>query len=467
MIAPSEQRIRAEKLAREILVFSRDLLLTNMRFLDAAIHQLPFQSTEDTATLATDGSHFLYNPVHVLRSYRDHKERPVRDFLHALHHCLFHHLFINPSINRPIWNLACDVAAEHAIDGLGLGIAANPRQPSQAGTLAKLKAQLKLITAETIYRYFINQKLNDQQLADLQAAFYADDHSIWYPPPDQDGEGDKQTGADLRDGSHMAKGDSETQGDPAALQALWKQIAERVQVDIETASRQWGDKAGGLYQSLNQVNREKYDYAAFLQRFAVLGEVMQVNPDEFDLVFYTYGLQMYRNMPLIEPLEVREVKRVREFVIAIDTSGSVQGAVVQAFIQKTYNILKQSENFFSRVNIHIVQCDVEVQEDHKITSIEEFEKYMKTMTLRGFGGTDFRPVFHYVDELLHNREFENLKGLIYFTDGYGFYPEKKPRYDAAFVFVDEDYIDTPAVPSWAIKLVLSTDDILDGRKSVS
>lgn len=75
---------------------------------------------------------------------------------------------------------------------------------------------------------------------------------------------------------------------------------------------------------------------------------MKVNPDEFDYIFYTYGLKLYENMPLIEPLEYREVKRIREFVIAIDTSGSVAGEQVQRFVQKTYNILKSTESFFRR-----------------------------------------------------------------------------------------------------------------------
>jgi len=241
---------------------------------------------------------------------------------------------------------------------------------------------------------------------------------------------------------------------------MWSQISARAQVDLETASRKWGNEKGGLHQSLNELNREKYNYAEFLKKFSVLGEVMQVNDEEFDLVFYTYGLRLYKNLPLIEPLEYKEVKRVKEFVIALDTSGSVQGEIVQKFVQKTYNILKQTENFFTRINVHIIQCDTEVQEDHKITNTEEFEDYLQTMTLRGFGGTDFRPVFSYVDQLIEDHEFENLKGLIYFTDGYGTYPSKKPDYETAFVFLDEDYLDVPDVPYWAIKLILSTDDVV-------
>ena len=163
-------------------------------------------------------------------------------------------------------------------------------------------------------------------------------------------------------------------------------------------------------------------------------------------------------MPLIEPLEYKEVRAIKEFVVAIDTSGSTTGELVQKFLQKTYNILKSTESFFTKINLHIIQCDAEIQEDAKITCQEDFDEYLKTMRIRGLGGTDFRPVFEYVEQLRKNREFTNLKGMVYFTDGYGVFPDKKPDYDAAFVFVDDEY-NNPDVPPWAIKLVLQREEI--------
>ena len=80
------------------------------------------------------------------------------------------------------------------------------------------------------------------------------------------------------------------------------------------------------------------------------------------------------------------------------------------------------------------------------------------MDFKGFGGTDFRPVFDYVNEELAKKTFTNLKGIIYFTDGCGTFPAKKPPYETAFVFVDDDYNDYN-VPSWAIKLILPQKDI--------
>ena len=108
--------------------------------------------------------------------------------------------------------------------------------------------------------------------------------------------------------------------------------------------------------------------------------------------------------------------------------------------------------------MHILQCDADIQEHVKITCQEEFDKYLQTMQIRGLGGTDFRPVFELTDKLIKDKEFTNLKGLIYFTDGFGKFPNKKPEYETAFAFIDNEY-NNYNVPPWAIKLVLREEDI--------
>ena len=145
-------------------------------------------------------------------------------------------------------------------------------------------------------------------------------------------------------------------------------------------------------------------------------------------------------------------------MIAIDTSGSVSGETVQIFVQKTYNILKEEESFFTKIYLHIILCDAEIQEDIKITKQEEFDKYIKNMKIKGLGGTDFRPVFEYVDKLIENKEFTNLKGLVYFTDGCGTFPKKQPKYQTAIVFIEDEYNDYE-VPVWAMKLILREEEI--------
>lgn len=245
--------------------------------------------------------------------------------------------------------------------------------------------------------------------------------------------------------------------DPAKA-PQWDQIAYQMKVDLETFSAERGDQAGSLLQSIREVTREKVDYTRFLEKFAVACEAVTINDDEFDYVYYTYGLRLYENMPLVEPLEYKEAKKIRDFVIAIDTSGSVEGSLVQSFLQKTYNILKSKESFFHKNNIYILQCDAELQDIRKIEDLKDIETYINQMELKGFGGTDFRPVFRFVDELREKGELARMKGLIYFTDGYGAFPARKPDYETAFVFV-EGKKSPPPIPPWAIKIVLEPSDI--------
>ena len=208
---------------------------------------------------------------------------------------------------------------------------------------------------------------------------------------------------------------------------------------------------------LSAENRQRYDYKEFLRKFSVLKEEMKVDMDAFDYIYYQYGMELYGNMPLIEPLETKEERRVEDFVIVLDTSMSCKGELIQKFLEETYSVLSETESFFRRIHVHIIQCDDKIQSDTLIENAKQLEQYMKNVTIKGQGGTDFRPPFAYVQELLRQKKFTKLRGLIYFTDGYGTFPAKKPDYETAFVFLKEDYRDID-VPPWAIKLILGEED---------
>ena len=434
-----------EKLAVQILQYARNELLVALRFMDLALCKLTYQAA-DVARTETDGKHLYFAPQYIFQLYREGGYTLNHTYLHSVFHCVFYHPFIDPGVDQPLWDLACDIAVESIIRELNVKQLETAMDAARAVELDALQKTYGKLTAERLYKSFLKKPLSKKEQERLQEIFQVDEHMVWYMEKEsgQDGGGDQ---------------DSQDQGSGGEdLYPSWEEISERIKVDLETASQEWGKRSSSLMQNVQEVNRERYDYSGFLRKFAVLGEAMQINDDEFDYIFYTYGLSLYRNIPLIEPLEYKDVKRIREFVIAIDTSGSVKGELVQTFVQKTYNILKSTESFFSKINLHIIQCDADIQEDVKITCQEEFDAYLKTMTIKGLGGTDFRPVFRYVDELIHKGEFVNLRGLIYFTDGYGTFPERKPEYETAFLFVG-DAFNNPDVPPWAIKLVLQKDEI--------
>ncbi len=241
--------------------------------------------------------------------------------------------------------------------------------------------------------------------------------------------------------------------DEREAEQRWRKVAKSMSVDLRTISKKLGANLGELLQGLDQASRQTADYREFLRRFAVPTEVMKLSDDEFDTIFYTYGLSLYSNMPLVEPLEYRVDKRVREFVIAIDTSGSVYGDQVRDFVALTYDVLKSSETFDRRVKIKIVQCDTEVQHVDEVDSLDELRRWCGKMQVFGGGGTDFRPVFECVDAMLEQGELKDLGGLIYLTDGYGVYPSWVPGYKTAFVFGDKDH-DESGVPPWAMRVTI-------------
>lgn len=443
---------KINQLAQDVLLLSRNTLLVNLRFLDVALSQFELVPIASN-TLLTDSKRIFYNPKYILKNYKIAKEIPVRDYLHIVMHCVFKHMYMNPTLNRMYWDLACDIAVENIITELDLTAATTAREHKQAQYISEIKKDIKLLTAEKLYSYLRENELNQAALAEIKACFVADNHEIWYMTAEE-----LTAHLGIANSAKNGNGQQIEVGLSAAMSDVWQTISERMKVDMETFGKQQGLNPGAMTQNLLAVNREKYDYTAFLKKFAVMGEAMRINDDEFDYIFYTYGLQLYEKMPLIEPLEYKEIKAIKEFVIAIDTSGSTSGELVQKFVQKTYNILKSTESFFTKINLHIIQCDANIQEDQKITCQDDFDEYLKTMQIHGLGGTDFRPVFDYVEQLCQSGEFVNLKGLIYFTDGYGEFPAKKPNYDTAFVFVDDDY-NNPDVPTWAIKLVLQRDEI--------
>ena len=425
-----------ETVGREILNVSRNELYLNMRFLDLPLSSLKYVMNVNTYGLGTDGFSLYFDPQYLVDLYILDHIRINRAYLHNVFHCIFRHLLKQGSREKRLWDLSCDIATEHIIDGLGHRSIRFPRNAFRANFYGTLEKKLKVLTAEKIYKLLVEEAVEEYQLRKLEKEFRIDDHSLWPKPP----ENDKQPPSTVME----------------QLNDKWQEISEKMQTELETFSKEASNGEGELAEQLAVENRERYDYKAFLRKFAVLREEMQVDLDSFDYVFYNYGLTLYGNMPLIEPQEFKEVHKIEEFVIVIDTSMSCSGELVKTFLEQTYHVLAETESFFREIHIRILQCDEKVQSDVKVTNQEELKEYMEQFQIIGNGGTDFRPAFEYVQGLIDKKEFQHLKGMLYFTDGYGIYPRKKPLFDTAFVFMEEDYTDV-SVPPWAMKLIIEKE----------
>ena len=232
----------------------------------------------------------------------------------------------------------------------------------------------------------------------------------------------------------------------------WEDIGKRTEEEMKDEKE--GEKSEKLSWFLHLEHKRYTPFQDFLRKFSVDREELKTDPESFDYGYYYFGLSQYGNMPLIEENEYRESRKIPELVIAIDTSYSTKGEMVKRFLEETLAILQNKEAFFSKCRVHIVECDDRIRKDLLLENAEEMERYRQRFEVSGGYGTDFRPVFHYIEDLRKKGELKELKALLYFTDGRGRYPKYAPGYTAAFVFPKGEDIDDENAPFWAMKLYI-------------
>ena len=111
-------------------------------------------------------------------------------------------------------------------------------------------------------------------------------------------------------------------------------------------------------------------------------------------------------------------------VVAVDSSRSIDDELLSEFLSEI-NYLMLS---VSKYKIDLLVCDEKIHEHKTFYSGDELE-----VELKGGVGTDFRPVFSYIDE---NLEDTNL--LLYFTDLQGVFPKDEPNYEVKWVTKSEN-----------------------------
>ncbi len=425
---------RLTGIAEKILNDSRTQLYMDQHYLALALGALKLKVNTELPGIGTDGEYLAVHPKILADLYEKDRRLVNRIYLHQVYHCLFRHIFKGIKADRELWMLSCDMAVEFLIDAQDNRCTRMGRSALRSRWRTQIQHYVKVLNAEGIYEALKKLSPDAAMLERLKGEFSPDDHSLW-PAVTEQGKPKNPNARSL------------------VLKKRWEDLSGKMQTDMESFSVEASSGASDLLKETEIENRERYEYRSFLRKFAALREEMHIDMDTYDNILYALGLELYEDMPLIEPVESREVKKIDEFVVVIDTSMSVSGKLVRRFLEQTYSVLSESESFLHKVNIRILQCDERVLSDQKIESRKDLENYMQHVQLMGEGGTDFRPAFAYVNELIEKKQFHSLRGLLYYTDGKGIYPTKKPSYETAFIFCGEDYDDS-AVPPWAIRLVL-------------
>jgi len=113
------------------------------------------------------------------------------------------------------------------------------------------------------------------------------------------------------------------------------------------------------------------------------------------------------------------ISQTFRLVIAIDSSGSVDDVLLDEFLSEVNFLMQQVQNYI----IDVLICDDKIHSHASFSSGE-----MLDVQIKGGGGTDFRPVFEFIE-----RELDDVKLLLYFTDLEGIFPQEIPSYEVRWV----------------------------------
>lgn len=457
-------------------------VLSSLRFQEVADRQLP----------GTDGETIFYHPAQLEELAASGLGYPA--YLHMIVHCLFLHILPPGETDRQLWSLACDIAAsvltERIFPGLFSKIWYSDKQLPEdpfpgrqsadqeffSKTPADRKKELRVLlntdeqfpisSAAAVFHLL---ECDPKRAEALMGRFILDDHSRWEPVQktnvfrqssgkDPAKHTDGTAGRFSCSQNHAASAPQPSALSQSCRQDMlrrWARAANDHKGGAGASSPRFGLMPGSRQDRMEKKEEGQYNFGRYLKRFSVTGEEMQLDTDSFDYIPYHYGMEHYGSLPFLEPLEYTETSKVEELVIAIDTSGSCSLQLVRRFLGETRKMLTEKEHFFTRMRVHIFQCDSMIQDYRLIHSREEWSRYEDRLSIAGRGGTNFTPVFDRVGQMLKAGSIKKLKGLLYFSDGDGIYPQEKPSYETAFIFPDFRFLEL-RIPPWVVKLCLKS-----------
>lgn len=311
---------------------------------------------------------------------------------HECHHLIKNHLNRLGGRERDLWNIAADLAVNQDIKNL----------PDWVYTTDKYPADWKMTKGKPAEYYYNVLKQHQQRIEITQNADGTSKVKIKNADGSTHGEFDIDS-----PGNHEKWSDKEGDGQDVAEEV----IRQTVKKAVDQTERLRGKIPGKLQDDIDALFKPPVMPWHRLLRKWVGMRVKASSKYSMKRPNRRYGMPQKGKIPTRKLL----------ITVAIDTSGSVNDADLEAFMVEIQGIMASYKS-----KITIIECDAEVQKVYKLTPYTKVDPKFK-----GRGGTDFRPVFDHVAE---NRIETDL--LIYFTDLCGSFPETKPRYPTLWVSTD-------------------------------
>ncbi|MEG2456054.1 MAG: hypothetical protein RSC08_07345, partial [Oscillospiraceae bacterium] len=329
--------------AAKIIAHSKRLLSRSLPLLMPAIYLLRDEETRQEGELYTDGATLYYHAPTVLSNFQKRKSMAENQILHLVLHGLLGHFPKREGQIPAVFDTIADVKVRQMTQQLST-IAGKRYAPGDSALPTDAFRYCALNTAVPLEKLYLSATGSGelvQHIAAMHPHFAMDDHNRWNPAPEE--------------GGRRVKLACDSGGE-----ALWQQLASQLLLSIG-ASPEWGSVAGALQGDGEASSENDVSYTEFLLRFSVPREVQKIDADSFDRNWYQLGLDLYGDIPLLEPVEVTEGSRADQIVIAIDTSGSCGGDVMRSFLRETMNLLRDISDGAGGFEVRIIQCDAEIQ----------------------------------------------------------------------------------------------------------
>ena len=411
-----------------------------------AVESLERSSAKDTSCMATDGESLFYQPEKLMEVFRWGGFTQIRYLLlHVLFHCILGHLELEGLYRdrRLLW-VVFDREVGHLLEELGM--------EEGACRIAWTNSELDDLLGESYdmgcYFKCKKNRLLRHEVLGYAESMRVDNHKYWRIKEDEEKEHSENNGNSGEASDTKKKGDGAEKKAPVAggrNREAWKGLREMLAegqrtLDSKTLLTQLkisqgegcGSGSAGEMELVRAKGENQNSFYNLLMEFLRNRESPKVPPDAIDYTLYQYGLELYGDMPLIEPPDCEERVNLNTICLAIDTSGSCSEEIAETFLRETYNILRDIRRISRGGEIYLFQCDDELQKEEYYQSLEEIPwEGQESVELFGFGGTSFVPVFQRIEEL--KEEGKSIDCLIYFTDACGEFPEETPDYPVFFI----------------------------------
>jgi predicted metal-dependent peptidase len=372
---------------------ARTRLILDKPFLGALVLRLPMVAADSRwcKSTATDARSFYYNPDYINALSLEQTQFVLA---HEALHCALSHFARRQHRDKHRWDLACDFAINPLLIGDGLIPVPDALHLSE----------FEGMTAEEIYPCLDeNENLNPH-----------DDH-IYDEDNSEEGGGSQGGGGSNENeqqqgGSKSEQESSEKDGEGAGKPPpLSKQEQEQLSV-------QWSQRMAGAAQQAMQAGKMGGALARMIEHLLqpqlpwrmLLARYMTATARDD----YNWSRPSRREGDAIMPsLKSNELN----VVVALDTSGSVSDEEMRQFLSEVDAIKGQAH-----ARITLLACDAELAVDGPWI-YEAWEEFRLPREFKGGGGTDFRPVFEWLERADRRPDL-----VIYFTDAQGQFPEHEP-----------------------------------------